>query len=224
MNHHRKPRTSSVFSQRAVRVGLFAAGAAGMATAVPAQAATGVPQHSAVAADQTFSRADFRHHSQTKDSFTVRQLGTVKAATVRNQANAVGVGCSVDDRCRSVALSFQIVTMSGDQTHLNAVNRGDAVNKHCDGCQTLAGAYQFVVSTPRPFSLDAQTQRQLADIHRRLDDLTRSTLPATEVKARADALAGEVNTVLHDAVAGAPKGDERPTVTVHRHLDGWPGH
>lgn len=224
MNQHRKPRTQSVFTQRAVRVGLFAAGAAGIATAVPAQAATGLPQHSAIAADQTFSRADFVHHTQARDSFTVHQFGTVNAATARNQANAVGVGCSVDDHCRSVALSFQIVTMAGEHTHLNAINRGDAVNEHCDGCQTLAGAYQFVVSTPRPFALDKGSQQKLADIHRRLDALTRSALPATDLKARADALAAEVNKVLADAVAKAPKGTERPTVTLHRHLDGWPAH
>ncbi|MDT0464150.1 MULTISPECIES: hypothetical protein [Streptomyces] len=224
MNQHRKPRTHSAFTQRAVRVGLFAAGAAGIATAVPAQAATGTPQHTAVVTDQTFSRADFHHHTQARDSFTVRQFGTVNAATVRNQANAVGVGCSVDDHCRSVALSFQIVTMAGEHTHLNALNRGDAVNNHCDGCQTLAGAYQFVVSTPRPLNLDQATRQRLDDIHRRLDALTRSTLPATELKQRADALAAEVNTVLNDAVAKAPKGAERPTVTLHRHLDGWPAH
>jgi len=224
VNQHRKPRTQSVFTQRAVRVGLFAAGAAGLATAVPAQAATGAPQHSAVASDQTFSRADFRHHTQARDSFTVRQFGTVNAATARNQANAVGVGCSVDDHCRSVALSFQIVTMAGEHTHLNAINRGDAVNNHCDGCQTLAGAYQFVVSTPRPLTLDAETQGRLSDIHQRLDALTRSTLPAADLKTRADALAAEVNTVLRDAVANAPKGEEQPTVTLHRNLDGWPAH
>ncbi|MEU6217782.1 hypothetical protein ABZ845_09715 [Streptomyces sp. NPDC047022] len=224
MNQHRKPRAQSAFTQRAVRVGLFAAGAAGIAGAVPAQAATGLPQHSAIAVDQTFSRADFVHHTQARDSFTVRQFGTVNAATARNQANAVGVGCSVDDHCRSVALSFQIVTMAGEHTHLNAINRGDAVNEHCDGCQTLAGAYQFVVSTPRPFTLDKGSQQKLADIHRRLDALTRSTLPATDLKTRADALAAEVNKVLADAVAKAPKGAERPTVTLHRHLDGWPAH
>jgi hypothetical protein len=219
VNQHRKPRTPSVLTRRAVSVGLFAAGAAGIAaTAVPAQAATGLPQHTAVASDHTVSRADFRHHTQTRDSFTVRQFGTVDAATVRNQADAVGVGCSVDDHCRSVALSFQIVTMAGEHTRLNAVN------EHCNGCQTLAGAYQFVVSTPRPLTLDQQTLRRLDDIHRRLDVLTRSALPAADLRTRADALAAEVNTVLHDAVANAPKGAEQPTVTLHRHLDGWPAH
>ncbi|GHD95919.1 hypothetical protein [Streptomyces naganishii] len=224
MNSHRKPRSAgSPFTQRAVRLGLFAAGVAGVATAVPAQAATAAP-HAAVASDHVFSHADRAHHTQADDSFTVRQFGTVNAAAVRNQANAVSAGCSADDDCRSVALSFQIVTFAGARTHLNAVNLSDATNERCTGCQTLAGAYQFVVSTPTPFTFDRGTQRQLADIHRRLDELSRSSLPAADLKSRVDALAGEVTDVLHDAVAKAPKGDARPDVTMHRHLDGWPGH
>ncbi|WP_086728245.1 hypothetical protein [Streptomyces carpinensis] len=224
MSSHRKPRSSSrPLTQRAVRIGLFAAGIAGVATAVPAQAATAAP-HAAIASDHVFSHADRLHHTQARDSFTVRQFGTVNAAAVRNQANAASVGCSADDACRSVALSFQIVTFAGERTHLNAVNVSDAVNKWCTGCQTLAGAYQFVVSTPTPITFDAATRRRLDDIHRRLDALTRSSLPATDLKSRVDDLAAEVGTVLHDAVARAPKGEAPPAVTLHRHLEGWPGH
>ncbi|MEU6243239.1 hypothetical protein [Streptomyces sp. NPDC047024] len=224
MGSHRKPRPSSgPFNGRAVRTVLLAAGAAGVATAVPAHAATG-PARAAIVSDSVFSNANRLHHTQTKDSFTVREFGNVRSASVRNQANAASVACSVDDKCRSVALSFQIVTIAGDVHRLKAVNVSDATNKYCDGCQTLAGAYQFVVSTPNPLKLDASTRRQLADIERRLDVLTRSTLPATELQTRVDALAGEVNGVLKNAVAKAPKGHDRPDVTLHRRLDGWPGH
>ncbi|MFS4097241.1 hypothetical protein [Streptomyces sp. AF1A] len=224
MSSHRKARSGNhPFGRRALGIGLFAAGVAGVATTVPAQAATGAA-HAAFASDHVFSHADRAHHTQVRDSFTVRQFGTVNAAGVRNQANAVSAGCSADDHCRSVALSFQIVTIAGEHTHLNASNYSDAANKECTGCQTLAGAYQFVVSTPTAFRLDAATRRHLDDIHRRLDALTRSTLPAAELKTRADSLAAEVTAVLNNAVAHAPKAKARPTVTLHRHLDGWPGH
>ncbi|MFI0539143.1 hypothetical protein RKD19_004872 [Streptomyces canus] len=227
MSSHRKPRTPSPLTRRAVRVGLFAAGVAGVATAVPAQAATtggavGGASKVAVASDHVFSHADRRDHTEQEDSFTIRQFGTVKAASVRNQANAVSSGCTADDACRSVALSFQVVTIAGEHTRLNAVNLSDATNKSCTGCQTLAGAYQFVVSTPTPLTLDSAHRQRLADIHRRLDALTRSDMPATDLRARADALAAEVNSVLQDAVAHAPKGDAQQDVTMHRHLDGWP--
>ncbi|MER6064618.1 hypothetical protein [Streptomyces sp. NPDC001792] len=223
MSSHRKARSSNhPLARRALGFGLFAAGIAGAATAVPAQATTGA-SHMAFASDHVFSHADRGHHTRAEDSFTIRQFGTVNAAAARNQANAVSAGCSADDHCRSVALSFQIVTFAGERTHLNAVNLSDAANKECTGCQTLAGAYQFVVSTPAPLTLDAGTRQRLADIHRRLDALTRCALPAAELKTRVDGLAGEVSAVLRDAVAHAPKAAAQPTVTLHRHLDGWPG-
>jgi len=222
LSSHRKPRTSTPLTRRAVRVGLFAAGVAGVATAVPAQAAGNGPAKVAVASDHVFSRANQLDHTESKDSFTIRQYGKVSAASVRNQANAVSTGCSADDACRSVALSFQIVTFAGEQTRLNAVNLSDAANKSCTGCQTLAGAYQFVVSTPTPLTLDSAHRRQLADIHRRLDALTRSKVPASDLRAQADGLAAEVNAILKNAVDNAPKGDAQHDVTMRRHLDGWP--
>jgi hypothetical protein len=62
----------------------------------------------------------------------------VNAASVRNQANAFSSGCTADDECCSVALSFQIVTVAGEHTRLNAVNLSDATNKSCTGCQRWA--------------------------------------------------------------------------------------
>lgn len=207
---------STPLSRSVLRLGLMAAGVAAAATAVPAQAAE-------ITMDNVRTTANHHHHVQFRDSFAVHQLGTVGTAAVRNQATATGAGCTADDACRSVALSFQIVTLAGQHVHLNAVNDGTAVNDHCTGCQTLAGAYQFVVSTPAPLHLSAATRGRLADVHRRLDALGRSQLPATELKQRTDALAAEVTSILKDAVAAANHPAAR-AVTVHRHLEGWPGH
>ncbi|MFD9796363.1 hypothetical protein ACFWXK_36025 [Streptomyces sp. NPDC059070] len=226
MSIHRKSAVRQhPLTRHALRIGLLAAGAAGVATAAPAQAIAVTPPHRevAIAHDASSTRADSHHPTRVDDTFTVEQFGTVKAADLRNRAQAVSVGCSADAHCRSVALSFQIVTLAGEHVRLNAVNLSDAVNEHCDGCQTLAGAYQFVVSTARPFHLDSAAQRKLADIHRRLDALARSTTPAQDLKQRVDALAAEVNSVLHQAVSSAPTtAGARPDVTVHRRLDGWP--
>ncbi|MFD9636487.1 hypothetical protein [Streptomyces violascens] len=229
MTDHRKTHPArNPLAQHLVRFGVLAAGVASVAAAAPAQASapTTSPARSAVASDHTFTHADNLHHTQVKDSFTVRQFGRVNSADVRNQALAVSAGCSADAHCRSVAFSFQIVTLAGHPTHLNALNLSDAANQHCTGCQTLAGAYQFVVDTSKPIALRSDTQRKLADVHRRLDALARSAMPAADLKERVDALAAEVSGILHDAVAAAhtPETDGQPAVTVHRHMDGWPGH
>ncbi|MEU1307554.1 hypothetical protein ABZ419_01420 [Streptomyces cinnamoneus] len=216
----RTPKEQTVnpfLSRHLLRLGLLAAGVATAATAGPAQASEGV----AVTFDSVRTTANHRHHTEYRDSFHVHQLGTVAAARLTNRANAASSGCTADDACRSVALSFQIVTLAGKNVRLDTVNKGRALNDHCTGCQTLAGAYQFVVSTPRATRLTDAAQRRLADIHRRLDALGGSRLPAAELKKKADALAAEVTALLARPDSTTTAGT-RPAVRVHRQLDGWP--
>ncbi len=87
----------------------------------------------------------------------MRQLGTTKAVGVRNQAGAISVGCSGR---RALPVGRAVLPdrhAGGPEHHLNAVNLSDATNEHCDELDA-AGAYQFVVSTTRPFTLDATAQ------------------------------------------------------------------
>ncbi|MFI9274460.1 hypothetical protein ACIGXM_27685 [Kitasatospora sp. NPDC052896] len=224
MNHqqHRKPRRGRLTpAGRAVRVGLLATiGFTGVATALPAQAATGV----AVADDSAHTLASPAQPDRFQDSFTVHQYGTLLAASATNQADAFAAGCSAAAPCRSVALSFQIVTMAGENVHLNAVNLSKAENEHCAGCQTLAGAYQFIISTPEPFRLSTADMRQLDGIHDQLNALSRSDESTTAVQNQADALAAQVLAVLNAAAANAPSGGggtaaartPRPAVSMHR--------
>lgn len=230
--NHRKPRirirARVGAAGRALRVGLVATAGLGVlgATTGAAQAAGHPVEGVAVATDAARTLADRAHETRFQDSFTVHQFGTLFAASARNQALAVSAYCSADDPCRSVALSFQIVTMAGEHIHLNALNLSHAENVHCAGCQTLAGAYQFIVSTPRPFTLSADAQRQLADIHRKLDALGRSRASVVQLRSEADALAAQVTAILKAAAAAAPKGPGvdalaqlEPQVTVHRVFD-----
>ncbi|MBV9026004.1 MAG: hypothetical protein JO362_19945 [Streptomycetaceae bacterium] len=227
---HRAQQRSTRLGRQALGLSVLAAGFA-TATTLPAQAATPASMfpHVAVANDSAHTLANRAHETRYQDSFTVHQFGNVTAASARNQAVALSVGCSANDPCRSTALSFQIVTMAGENIHLNAVNLSTARNEHCDGCQTLAGAYQFIVSTPHPFTLSAQEQGQLAAIHHKLDALGKSTLPAADLKQQADALAADVLAVLKSAAATAPTSHDskasnsfHPTVTMKCHFDGWP--
>ncbi|WP_042364012.1 hypothetical protein [Streptacidiphilus neutrinimicus] len=227
LNPHRKIRSRVGAARRAVRVGLIATAGLGVigGTAGVAQAVGG-PSGVALASDGAHTLADRAHETRFQDSFTVHQYGTLYAASARNQAQAISAYCSPHDPCRSVALSFQIVTMAGTNIHLNALNLSKAENVHCSGCQTLAGAYQFIVSTPRPFTLSATAERQLAEIHRKLDALGRSTAPTAELKSQVDALAAQVTAILKAAAATAPKGpgvsaldQMEPEVTVHRVFD-----
>jgi hypothetical protein len=208
--HHRR----ASGSKRILRLGMLATAALGaIGTAAGAAQAvalgTGFSSDSsgvAVANNETFALGNAHDQTAFKDSFTIHQFGDVLAASVRNDATAESVACSPDSPCRAVSLSFQIITMAGENVHLNAVNLTNATNQHCAGCQTVAGAYQFVVSTPRPFTLSAAAQAKLATIHRELDALSNAGLSATAVQAKADALATQVASILENAAATSPEG------------------
>jgi hypothetical protein len=231
LNDHRRvaPRTGA--GRKAVRLGLLATiGLGAVATAASAQAAApgsfSNNAHGVAIADNTaLAHANPVQRTAFDDSFTVHQYGAVFAAAAYNQATANSSSCSAAEPCRSVALSFQIITMAGENIHLNAQNHSRATNYHCADCQTFAGAYQFIVSTPNPFTLSSTAQRQLAEIHRKLDALGRSKDSIASVQAQADSLAAQVTAILKAGAATAPKGPgvdalaaQAPTVTMHRML------
>ena len=229
---HRGNRSASG-PRRLFRFGILATAALGTVGAVAgaAQAVAFSDGYSsdsggvAVASNESFALSNAGDQSAFKDSFTIHQYGDVFAASVRNDATAESVACSPDAPCRAVSLSFQIVTMAGTDIQLNADNLSNAQNVHCAGCQTVAGAYQFVVDTPGAFTLSPAAESQLAAIHRQLNALSDSTLPISDVQSKADALAVQVAAILKTAAASAPESPvarpltaaaATPTVRVYR--------
>lgn len=229
LNEHRKPRPKPPTGRRALRLGLLATASLSAIGAIAGGAQAAGSAHSVpgvgVAHDGTFTLASPGHLSRFDDSFTVHQFGPSFAVSVDNRATAESAYCSAAKPCRSVSISFQIDTMAGTNIHLNADNQSHADNVHCDGCQTIAGAYQFVVSTPGAFTLTAAEQGRLDAIHRQLDALSTSTAPVATIQQEADALAAQVTAVLKAAVASAPTAQSPavdglnqlvPSVSVHR--------
>jgi hypothetical protein len=115
--------------------------------------------------------------------------------------------------------------MAGTDIHLDAVNLSNAENVHCAGCQTVAGAYQFVVDTPGAFRLNSAARAQLDRIHHQLNALSNSSFSADQVQSAADALAMKVAAILKTAAAISPQGPVMqaqaafsPKVTVYRDI------
>ena len=210
-SRHRAQRGAAPGTWRLARVGVLATAAVGVlaATAGAAQAAAFSNGFStdtggiAIADNDAFALSTAHDPMSFEDSFTVHQYGQVEAASVRNESTAESVACAPDSPCRAVSLSFQIITMAGTDIHLNAVNLSNATNVHCAGCQTLAGAYQFVVDTPSAFKLSPAAEAQLAAIHRELNALSNSDLSTSDVQSRADALAVQVAAILKTAATPA---------------------
>lgn len=227
-----KHRKSSTRAVPRAGLGLGVAAVAGLVVTAATTPAGASPVGSrsaggvAVAVDMARSHADRAHVNQFDESFEIHTYGPSVAVAASNRATAQAVGCSSSDPCRSVALSYQIVTAAGSHARLvNAVNLSRAETVHCPACQTFAAAYQFVVATPRQFSLSGQARGELAAIDRRADALRGSGLSISEIAHDADELAHEVKAVLDREAARAPRiagsdgsADFTPTVTMHRHV------
>ncbi|MEU1710283.1 hypothetical protein ABZ478_33815 [Streptomyces sp. NPDC005706] len=228
--HHRKPRTPTT-TKTAVRLG--AAVTAGLAiTAITTTAhATPTPTstlpHAAITVDTAYSHADRTHMNQFQKTFAIHEYGPTIAVTANNRATAISTGCSINNPCRSIALSYQIVTTTGPNARLiNATNLSKALNNHCPTCQTLSAAYQFIVATPRQLHLSHQARTELTDINHQIDALKTSHLPINQITHHADHLAHQIKTILdHEATQTPhthnttnPQTNFTPTVTLHRHI------
>jgi len=226
--NHRKPRTRNVTK---TAVGLSIAATAGLAmtastTPAGASSSSRSSHPVAIAVDMAHSHANRMHVNQFDESFKIHEYGPTVAVAAQNRAIAESTGCTLDDPCRSIALSYQIVTTAGRNARLiNASNISRAVNEHCAACQTFSAAYQFIVATPRAFTLSRASRSELDSINRRADALKGPGLTISQITQRADELAREVKVILDREAARAPRGDGgdpladfAPTVTMRRHV------
>lgn len=179
---------------RARVVGLIAAIAFG-ATATPAAA----QDTAAVAVNTKDGSTLFRF------AFSVRQI----MGDVVDQTNAAVAYASCNE-CTTVAISIQVLLVSGSPDQVTPTNLAVALNEDCTECQTLAAAYQFVFGNGQELRFTADGRKQIADIRRRFLELRKAGLSLEETQAQAAALAGELRGVLANEVTVRGSGDPAP--------------
>ncbi|TFV29638.1 hypothetical protein E4K10_48365 [Streptomyces sp. T1317-0309] len=143
--------------------------ATGTAAAGPAAVRSG---GAAIAVDLAQARADRTRVNQFDESFRIHEYGPSVAVSAYNRAVAQSVGCwSMRRAGRLLCLSDR--DHGGQQCAADQCrpNLSQAVNEHCPGCQTFSGAYQFVVATPRAFTLGSAARRELAVIEDQVEAL-----------------------------------------------------
>lgn len=174
---------------------LVAFGIALGATAAPASA----QDDSAVAVNTKDGSTLF------KFAFSVRQI----MGDVVDQTNTA-IAYANCNECTTVAISVQILLVSGSPDQVTPTNLAVALNENCTECQTLASAYQFVFGTGEELRFTAEGRKQIADIRKRFKELRKSGLTTDEIKAQADALAQELRKVLvSEVTTRGSKDDDR---------------
>jgi putative peptide zinc metalloprotease protein len=141
-----------------------------------------------------------------------RSAGRVAVAVAPSEtvsAENLALATSSCTDCRTVAVAFQAVLVTGDPSVVAPNNAAVASNAGCLRCETFASAYQYVVSTGGPAHLSADGRLRLADLHQRVSAAAASDLTFAELDAELDALAAELQAIVDDDVVrngGAPAG------------------
>jgi putative peptide zinc metalloprotease protein len=142
------------------------------------------------------------------------KIARVNQDVVDETNAAVGFASCAD--CRTIAVAIQAVLVFSDPSVVSPTNLALALNVECSGCETLASAYQWVLTTAGPVHFTAEGNRRIAEIRRRLLELLRSGRPIAELQAELDELMEEFETILATELvpagqAGAAPAGEQPT-------------
>ena len=101
------------------------------------------------------------------------------------------------EACRTIAIAVQVVLVMADVDYAVPVNYAEAINYACSGCETLAFAWQLVLSTGGEVQLTAEASERVAAIEAALAALEDSDASIAVIQAAADRLTDE----LRDAIA-----------------------
>jgi hypothetical protein len=111
--------------------------------------------------------------------------------------------------CRTGAVAVQAVLIMSDASVITPKNAAVAVNEGCSSCETMAAAYQYVLTTGEPVHLTAAGEQEVATLRRQIADVAASGLPFLELEAKLDQLFERFKGVIDDEVVragGTPAG------------------
>jgi putative peptide zinc metalloprotease protein len=115
--------------------------------------------------------------------------------------------------CRTVALAFQVVLVSGSASTVVPENRAVAYNEQCVACLTYASAFQLVLSVDGPSRLTGEGMSRLVRLWARLRDLERriDDIPPADLLAEVAAAKAELLTIFTEELVpiGPPRVDDR---------------
>src|SRR5436190_9001879 len=150
----------------------------------------------------------------TKDGTTVFRVAFAIRhimSDVVTETNAAVAYNSCTD-CASVAIAFEIVLIESDASVISPTNIAIAFNENCAMCVAVAEAYQFVLGTGGIVHFDAEGNRILAALRRRLHALRKEDLTIEQLQAILDDMSAQIADVLANHLV--PVGRSKPQETT----------
>ena len=131
------------------------------------------------------------------------------------QMNIAQAYASCDD-CRTIAIAVQVLLLMADIHYVVPVNYAEAINYECNTCETLAYAWQLVLSTGGEVRLTGDARARLEEIERKLNSLKDSDASLFEIQAEIDRLMDEMRDAILTGIeaVGPRSGSTAPQETT----------
>ena len=172
--------------------------AGGLSAARPALASA---DNAAIAVDTKDGTTVF------KVAFAIRHV----MSDVVTETNAAVAYNSCTD-CASVAIAFEIVLVESNASVISPTNVAIAFNENCTTCVAVAEAYQFVLGSGGISHFDAEGNRILAELRRRLHALRKEDLTLDQLQAILDDMSAQIADVLANHLVSV--GPSKPQETT----------
>jgi putative peptide zinc metalloprotease protein len=150
----------------------------------------------------------------TKDGTTVFKVAFAIRHVMKDvvdETNGAVAYASCTD-CTAVAIAFEIVLVESNASVVTPTNIAIAFNENCEMCVAVAEAYQFVLGTGGIVHFDAEGNRILAELRRRLHAIRKEDLTIDQLQAILDDMSALIADVLTNHLV--PVGPAKPEQTT----------
>jgi len=141
--------------------------------------------------------------------YAVRLKVVVARGETVDATNAAVAAASCND-CQTVAIALEGVLVTGDAEVVAPENVAIAINSGCDGCATLAYAYQNVQTTDGMVRLTGEGRKRIAELRRELNGLRNAGLDIAQIRDRVSVIAAAFADVLRTEVVAVGPAQDAP--------------
>jgi putative peptide zinc metalloprotease protein len=153
----------------------------------------------------------------TKDGSSIFKLGfkVIRVLGESVDSGNAAVAVASCEACRTVAIAISIVLIESDPSIVEPENLALAMNVDCVLCETLALAYQLVLSTDGMTRIGHDGTKAIQELLDQIEAVGSSDLPLDEIDAQVSALVTELFQVVRDSLIplGPEPTEPSPTPT-----------
>ncbi|MEA2434284.1 MAG: putative peptide zinc metalloprotease protein [Actinomycetota bacterium] len=145
-----------------------------------------------------------------KDGSSVFKLGFKVIKVMGDTVDSGNAAAAVSscESCRTVVIAISVVLIMSDPSIVAPENLALALNVDCTLCETMALAYQLVLSPGEMARIDHDAGKAIKDLLDQIDEIGSSDLPLAEIDAQVSALVDQLFDIVRNSLVPVGQDDD----------------